>query len=191
MRLARFPLMNSFHYSGMINGCLVNGSSFFLIKSYLSWKMNCLHAFAAVFQKSLNVWGFASYWNFKCFWQLQRYLSYSNKPRKRLEPALLTQWYWHPPMSALLTIIVSLGHFVDILGALPRRWSPPTLSCCEIAVPWPSFLSCGLGLYPSSDLSRELIIKGFWERSAQCPRIAQKGDHTASSPRRHATSGDK
>jgi hypothetical protein len=29
-------------------------------------------------------------------------------------------------MSTLVTIIVSLGHFVDVLGALPRRWAPPT-----------------------------------------------------------------
>jgi hypothetical protein len=29
-------------------------------------------------------------------------------------------------MSTSVTIIVSLGHFVDVLGALPRCWAPPT-----------------------------------------------------------------
>jgi hypothetical protein len=29
-------------------------------------------------------------------------------------------------MSTSVTIIVSLGHFVDVLGALPQRWAPPT-----------------------------------------------------------------
>jgi hypothetical protein len=52
--------MNSFHCSGKINGCLVNGSSPFLIKFHLSWNLNCLHTLADVFQKSLNAYGFAS-----------------------------------------------------------------------------------------------------------------------------------
>jgi hypothetical protein len=50
-------------------------------------------------------------------------------------------------------------------------------------------------LWPRSTLltrlSCELIVNGYWERTAQCARIAQKADHTASSPRRHATTGDK
>jgi hypothetical protein len=28
-------------------------------------------------------------------------------------------------MSTSMTIIVSHGNFVDVLGALPRRWAPP------------------------------------------------------------------
>jgi hypothetical protein len=31
-----------------------------------------------------------------------------------------------PLMTTLVTIIVSLGHFVDVLSALPRRGAPPT-----------------------------------------------------------------
>jgi hypothetical protein len=30
-----------------------------------------------------------------------------------------------PTMSTSVTIIVSLGHFVDVLGALPWHWAPP------------------------------------------------------------------
>jgi hypothetical protein len=33
------------------------------------------------------------------------------------------------------TPLLSLGHFVDVLGALPRRWAPPIWSCCALAVP--------------------------------------------------------
>jgi hypothetical protein len=37
-------------------------------------------------------------------------------------------------MSTSVTIIVSHGHFVDVLGTLPRRWA--TLwSCCALVVP--------------------------------------------------------
>jgi hypothetical protein len=39
------------------------------------------------------------------------------------------------PLSTSVTIIVSLGHFVDVLGALPRRGAPPTWSCFALAVP--------------------------------------------------------
>jgi hypothetical protein len=37
-------------------------------------------------------------------------------------------------MSTSVTINMSLGHFVDVLGALPRCWAPPTWSC-TLAVP--------------------------------------------------------
>jgi hypothetical protein len=40
-----------------------------------------------------------------------------------------------PTMLTSVAIIVSLGHFVDVLGALPRRWAPPIWSCCALAVP--------------------------------------------------------
>jgi hypothetical protein len=38
-------------------------------------------------------------------------------------------------MSMSVIIIVSLCHFVDVLGALPRCWSPPIWSCCALAAP--------------------------------------------------------
>jgi hypothetical protein len=38
-------------------------------------------------------------------------------------------------MSTSVTIIVSLVHFVDVVGTLPRRWAPPIWSYCAIAVP--------------------------------------------------------
>jgi hypothetical protein len=38
-------------------------------------------------------------------------------------------------MSTLVTITVSLRHFVDVLGALPQRCAPPIWSCCALAVP--------------------------------------------------------
>jgi hypothetical protein len=38
-------------------------------------------------------------------------------------------------MSTSVTIIVSLGHFLDVLSALPRCWAPSIWSCCALAVP--------------------------------------------------------
>jgi hypothetical protein len=38
-------------------------------------------------------------------------------------------------MSTSVTIIVSLGHFVDVLATLPRHWAPPIWSCCALVVP--------------------------------------------------------
>jgi hypothetical protein len=37
-------------------------------------------------------------------------------------------------MSTSVTVIVSLVYFVDVLGALPRRWAPPIWSCCALVV---------------------------------------------------------
>jgi hypothetical protein len=146
--------MNSFHCSGTINWCLVNGSSPFLIKYNLRWNLNCLHALAAVFQKSLNTYGFASSWNFKCFCTCLSNKSHFSSLLSSLisgkfkgiyclaaSPAsTLNLCFWVngtgiPTMSTSVTIIVSLGHFVDVLGALPRRWASPIWSCCALAVP--------------------------------------------------------
>jgi hypothetical protein len=146
--------MNSFHYTGTINRCLVNGSSPFPIKSRLSWNLNCLYALAAVFQKSLNACGFTSSWNFKCFCtclsnkshfsSLFSSLNYgkckgifclATSPASALNLRFWVNGTGIPPILTSVTIIVSHGHFVDVLGTLPQHWAPPTWSCCALVVP--------------------------------------------------------
>jgi hypothetical protein len=117
--------MNSFHCSRTINGCLVNGSSPFLIISRLSCNLNCLHALAAVFQKSLNAYGFASSRNFKCFCtcisnksHFSSFLSSLISGKfKGIFCLATSQRYWHP-------------HYVDL-----SYYHCVTWSLCRC--PWP------------------------------------------------------
>jgi hypothetical protein len=102
----------------------------------------------------LSACGFTPSWNFKCSYtclsnksHFSSLLSSLNSGKCKCIFCLATSLtstlnlrFWvngigiHPK-STSVTIIVSLGHFVDVLGALPRRWAPPTWSCCALAVP--------------------------------------------------------
>jgi hypothetical protein len=129
--------MNCFHCFGIINGCLVNGSSPFLIKSHLSWNLNCLHALAVVFQKSLNACSFASSWNFKCFCtclpnksHFSSLLSSLNYGKCKYIFCLATS-----PASALNL------HFWVNGTSIPLCW-PQWLSLCHLATLWMSLQLC-------------------------------------------------
>jgi hypothetical protein len=58
-----------------------------------------------------------------------------------------------------------------------------------------SVISLFFTLWPRSIILVRFILwinsQGLCERSAQCPRIAQNVDHSDSSPKRHARTGDK
>jgi hypothetical protein len=155
---------NSFHYSGSINECLVNGSSPKLIKSHLSWNLNCLCALASIFQKCFNARDFTPSWNFKCFYRclwnkshfstLLSSLIFGNcKGIFCLEMSSASILNLRFCVNGIGIPYLNLNdyhcvtcHFVAVLGALPRSRAPPTWSCSSLVVSYPSFSSCGLVL---------------------------------------------